>query len=779
MTDRILKKWIPAGMSIFLLSMSGAALEVTADFPIVTTSANGTPELRAPAVLQEYLSKIFGKQVAVISEMQWKKGSPAIILRPDAKLDMEEWNIESDGKILTISGGWPRGLFYGVCEFLEKFGGVRWFTPQEVKIPRKTIVMIPDGKSFRRKPAFPLQRNVSEGLPGDLARQDFKSFLKLTYVVPNWEWPTLFQSRGWGGSHNYWKLTKAVPKGMERLLPVDKEGRPQRGINGFGPNQVCYSNLEFREFAKKEVGKWIAEAEKFAKSKGIPKSQFLRWFEISQNDTQNYCQCAGCKALIEKYGAVSGAMLAFINDIASAYPEYTFQTFAYQFTQDPPKNIRARDNVIVQTAFLSYSDLLRPISHPNNAEIRKQYDGWRNIAKYKSVWAYHRLYRMTEAFPWPQGCFWNIAENIRYYHNYGAVKFYLESEYADGRGLVLSARAFNDLHTYLECKLADDPFQDDKAIIEEFFQYQYGPSVAEMKAYAAYLKKRIDAIPGKVHEKPLKARGILDAEFFRTVNDLLAKAEAKAGKDRGLLTRIAMERIPVDYAAIEMWEQEGKSCGLSRNALFDRLEKNVKLFFDRYHPDTMRKVKEKTVGERDKETLDILNIMRRPLPVPAEFAREDVIQIPVYGTCDRRLLVDDPDAAYGKAVKLGKERIHDKPMSFGIYDETIKKIVARRVLPANEIPQDEKTYRLYFVGRHVPNGFHKEILYGHWTWALKIRDLYRKLWDPIDGQREYDIYVSCKLTGPAYVKGSTKENAVYVDKLLAVKRGFRTEAGKK
>ena len=29
------------------------------------------------------------------------------------------------------------------------------------------------------------------------------------------------------------------------------------------------------------------------------------------------------------------------------------------------------------------------------------------------------------------------------------------------------------------------------------------------------------------------------------------------------------------------------------------------------------------------------------------------------------------------------------------------------------------------------------------------------------------------MTGPAYVKGSTKENAVYVDKLLAVKRGLR------
>ena len=49
----------------------------------------------------------------------------------------------------------------------------------------------------------------------------------------------------------------------------------------------------------------------------------------------------------------------------------------------------------------------------------------------------------------------------------------------------------------------------------------------------------------------------------------------------------------------------------------------------------------------------------------------------------------------------------------------------------------------------------------------------------MDDTREYDIYISCKLTGPAYVKDSKKENAVYVDKLLAVKRGTRMVTNKK
>ena len=768
-------------LSACLLSIgvSLSALEITADFPVVAAEGRGLPEQKAPEVLQEHLSRIFGREVKVIPATAWKEGASAIILRSDARLDQEEWNIESDGKNLTISGGWPRGLYYGVCEFLEKFGGVRWFTAHETRIPQKTSIMVPDNQPFRRKPAFPLQRRTNVVDTGP-AYNNSRAMLKQSSVSAYGKWPSLFISRGFGpggqGAHNFWVLTKAVPSGMERMLPVDKNGRPQRGVNGFGPNQVCFSNPEFREFAKKEVGKCIAKMENYVHKKGIYREGFLRWIDLSQNDNPSCCQCANCKALYEKYGAISGAQLEFINDIASAFPDYIFQTFAYQLTQKAPKGITARDNVMIQMAYLSSCDLLRPISHPNNEKIRKQYEDWRDIAKHKAIWTYHRLYHMSEAFPWPQCCYWNIAENYRYFYNYGAIKLYQGSEYEEDG---FASRAFNDLHNYLECKLMDDPFQDDKILIEEFFQYQYGPAAEEMKAYASYLKKRIDAVPGKVQDTPLKTRGILDAEFFVIVNTLLDRAEAKAGNDKGLLIRIAMERIPVDYAALEMWKLGGSASGRSREEIITRLENNVKHFFARYYPDRKKKIYGRTVAEREKEALGKLEIMRHPLQVPPEFAMYDVIQIPAYGTCDPQDLTDDPDAAFGKAVKLGKvdpQWDHTKyPMLFGIYDNTTRQYIRERIILPNEIPQDEKTYRLYHIVRHTPNGFHKEQFYGHKSWRLNIRYLYKKLWDPIDDGREYDIYISCKMTGPAYVKGSTKENAVYVDKLLAVKRGSQQE----
>ena len=763
----------------FGMGIIASALEITGEFPIVVTgkAAKNTPEDKAPLVLQEHLSQIFGKKVTVLPSFQWKKGSPAIVLRGDPRLDKEEWSIESNGKYLTISGGQPRGIFYGVCEFLEKFGGVRWFTAHEIKIPRQSVLIVPDGKAFRRKPAFPLRRHISS----TLEYHDYektRAYLKL--AAAPWGWPSLLNPRGINTCHDYWKLTSAVPRGMERMLPVDKSGNPQRGIGPFGPGQVCFSNPEFRTFAKKEIAKWIEGEDKFLKRKALTNDYRARWIRLSQNDKyDDFCRCKGCQALIRKYGTISGAQLEFINDISSAFPDYMIVTLAYQVTQKPPVNIRARDNAVVHTALLSGPDLLRPISHPNNAGIRKQYEGWRKVARNLAVWSYHRLYHMTEAFPWPQCCYWNIAENIRYYHNdLGAVKLYICSEYREG-GNGLVSRAFNDLHNYLECKMMDDPMQDDKPIIEEFFQYQYGPAVNEMKAYATLLKKRIDSVPSIVAAKPLKMRGIMDAEFFKTVNNLFAEAEAKAGNDQGLLCRIAMERIPVDFAAVNMWDQGGSACGIPRTALIDRLAKNIKLFFNRYQPEKWRKYGGRTYAQWEKETVDWLDQMRNPLPIPAGFEKEDVVQIPVSGNCYQfQRMVKDPDAAYGTAIKLGKvdpKYDHAKnPMIFGIYDYSVNRSMLKFVIRENEVPQDEK-YHLFFIGRHVPNGMHKEQLWGHCSWGLRIGDLYKKLWDPLDDKREYDIYISCKMTGPAYVKGSPKENAVYVDKLLAVKRGVREE----
>ena len=198
--------------------------------------------------------------------------------------------------------------------------------------------------------------------------------------------------------------------------------------------------------------------------------------------------------MYEKYGTVSGAMLDFANDIVAAFPDQLFQVIAYIFTETPPRTIRARENVIVQPGFLGHElmngscDTLRPLSHPNNAGTRKLYLDWHKARARLNVWLYHRKYRRD--FAVPAACFWNFAEDFRFFKRIGVRNIYAESEYADLGG-ALFPNSFYTLHIYLASKLMDDPDRDADALIRDFMEKYYGAAAGEMLAYAEYLRREM------------------------------------------------------------------------------------------------------------------------------------------------------------------------------------------------------------------------------------------------------------------------------------------------
>ena len=80
-----------------------------------------------------------------------------------------------------------------------------------------------------------------------------------------------------------------------------------------------------------------------------------------------------------------------------------------------------------------------------------------------------------------------------------------------------------------------------------------------------------------------------------------------------------------------------------------------------------------------------------------------------------------------------------------------------------DIPQDEK-YHLYHLGRGPVTP--KTLVWLHWTWLLHayIDSVYAP-----DGDNEWDVYVSLKLTGEPYVKGSKTAPGVYCDRIILAK----------
>jgi len=61
----------------------------------------------------------------------------------------------------------------------------------------------------------------------------------------------------------------------------------------------------------------------------------------------------------------------------------------------------------------------------------------------------------------------------------------------------------------------------------------------------------------------------------------------------------------------------------------------------------------------------------------------------------------------------------------------------------------------------------KASLWVHWSWF--ITQSIAAAYNPLDPDNSYDVYVSLKVQGPAYVDGATEENAIFLDRIILVK----------
>ena len=102
-----------------------------------------------------------------------------------------------------------------------------------------------------------------------------------------------------------------------------------------------------------------------------------------------------------------------------------------------------------------------------------------------------------------------------------------------------------------------------------------------------------------------------------------------------------------------------------------------------------------------------------------------------------------------------------------MYDELNKKMV-KRIMPA--VPEDEK-YHYYSLGvRKVPV---KGYIFAHSSGLLRVET--QRCANLLEPDKKYEVVVSVKAQGPAYVPGSNKEDAVCIDRVLLLE----PKAGKK
>ena len=94
----------------------------------------------------------------------------------------------------------------------------------------------------------------------------------------------------------------------------------------------------------------------------------------------------------------------------------------------------------------------------------------------------------------------------------------------------------------------------------------------------------------------------------------------------------------------------------------------------------------------------------------------------------------------------------------GMYDDIGRRTV---VSISPQVPQDEK-YHIYSLGvRKVPK---KGYIFAHSSGYLRVETT--RCADLLEPDKKYEILISVKAQGPAYVPESKKINAVFIDRVL-------------
>ena len=753
---------------------SAGGFEIDSRWQIVCPSDAVPTERKAAEDTAKYIKKVAGLELEIVSSAS--AGRPSIIVKKNPGLPEEAWDVRRIPEGVLISGGIPNGMLYACGEFLEHGLGCRFLAYDVTFVPRKRKLILPDDFKRTGKPFF-AGRHIYRGWVKNSTEFSVRSKQNGgIFAGPEWGWYDRTVDNQ--GAHTYYLYSSRFPADKPEWLSLDESGKRLRGIRGNGPGQLCLTQPESRDFIFKEMTARINRERESLKKNGRPYSRII---DLSANDNNRKCVCSGCMAAAGKYGSYSGVMLEFTNDLAARlekiFPEMLIQTFAYEYTEEAPAagRIAPRKNVLIHLAQLGGEyhsvtkvnrDSVRPLSHPNNRLAREKFLEWSKFETPLKMWDYWVLYDQRRNFPYT--AIPAIAPNLRFYAKNNVTRIFAESEVVMGRRLV-TGRCFQDLTWYLGAKLMVDPFADEQAVIADFMEHYYGPAAGAMSKLLTYLTNAMKTESANLGKVGIGA-SYLTAQFFADTEKLLAEAEELAKNDPAVLDRIGEERIWYDEAALDL--QSKLALPFDREKVLKRYRANYRKAFCRFGSPAY-------IGKWKKTMEEHLEIIGKQVPVPPQFARKQIHDFPFFLLLNNEAMyakvADDPEAAGGKASVLKipakisdrkAKEFHTKNFQGGVYSPMLKKGLLSKAFDRNEMFKDEK-YHWYCLGetKLVSDCF----IWLHWSWRMSFKCL-SSVYSAAEPDAVYQIWISVKLQGPAYAPGSKKENAVFADRIIVVKK---------
>ncbi len=504
-----------------------------------------SPIWNAAYYLRYYLSRI---TIAPFEIEENGKGE-GIYIAVDSTFGDDEFSVKTENESLFITGG-CRGVLYGVWEFLEMLG-CRFFTPDCEKIPTKTHLEIPEINKTG-KPVFEYRES-------DYTSLTSKHNLKFAS-----------QCRVNGGCH---PLTKAFGGNISYALFVHSFGvlipyeenfaeHPEYyglidGKRQAGPDvewQPCLSNSGVVDVVVNNIRKILKEN---------PDKKIV---SISQNDNNNRCQCEECAKIEEEEGSPVGSIIRFVNKVAEIlepeFPDVMFDILAYNYSRPASKLTRPRQNVCVRLC-ASRTCLLHPFAECKDKRFATERpDGkttlfiedlkeWKEICDRIYIWDYTSNFPL---YPMPFPNWRALKPNLQTLRDYNVKGVFEEANRARDGGV-----DFNELRTYLLCKLMWDPDCDINAHRKEFLEYYYGAAAPYLDKYIDVICDNAERLGCHIYYGTLDRYEYLNDECLAQYNELFDKAQAAVVGDGIRLMRVQKARLSLRFCDIYWHElNEGK-----------------------------------------------------------------------------------------------------------------------------------------------------------------------------------------------------------------------------
>ncbi len=418
---------------------------------ILVPSRRRPAERYAAEQLQEVLFRMTGARLPVRGASQRVAGRPAIVVgdegrpAPPGLWDRDSYEVVPEGPDLVLRGTAGRGTAYAVYAFLESLGA-RFFGPHDVVLPRLDRVEMPAGP-VRSTAAF-----------------SYRHVFYPTAQVPEWavrwklnvhegadrRWGPNARAHSWG--HSFGGLVPVrehFEEHPEYFSLVDGVRRSRGG-------QLCATNPDVAEVASQTMERWIAE------------NPDRRIFAVAMNDWDGWCECPQCAAVDEREGTLAAQVLTLVNRVAERFPDRIIATLAYSWAVDPPRRMRARDNVLIVLCHNAgcFTHGLAACEH--NAEFLRRLGGWKEMAAHILVWDYYVNYH---SYLMPTPNLRRIGQDLRTYRDHGIEGMFCQ-------GSAVRGGQFEGLRQYLLARLLWDPDREAWSIVEEYARGVYGEAAA-------------------------------------------------------------------------------------------------------------------------------------------------------------------------------------------------------------------------------------------------------------------------------------------------------------